>query len=1134
MFAFDGQSGILASVLPTSPNQVRIRRIEDDTERVVAVAGTATCVGLVRLEYPSTKTKVVVFVGLSDGVAAFDAVTPSPLAAVVCVSFASNFSSGSSAVTALTCSVDSLVATLADGSFAVLDLHALWLNAGANAALLNYLVFTRFPPAPQQSNTARVVPLSPVAKWLPALLDAQPPLNTPCDRIPLPDESLPLKFITIGSEPMLSVLVSNSDTLSPADEMSQQLGEITASVDKLATAVVGAMFSFTKSMFSTSPASPESPALSSLPTIPGGLPNPSNQVIEASSPLSLFLKLDDRGRTIIQAVPAPFWYSSSPSCSSLVALLDSWGRVLVFNSNQCEVLQVIKGARDAQMAWFYDVDTNSWFLILLLGRGVLELYRLCVHSTEDGNTLNQLTSSLSDSFKEESQSSPLHPSSAILKRTHAISVGLEWHLVQSCPMFGGGNDDANYLQGQVVMVSKLSGTIKPVRIPSDTGPVNSPHSGKATISPALSSPKQILHHVEAECQSATTESVPSVTDFILGLEDVRLQTASLFIAIHHLSIQSLTPLSSQLYILASKKLLFNIETVSNPSILQSTQPNITRPFCTALLDLWGVQTCYFIIAKLIESTRRSIETPSVPQLSIGVENSIKVLVDSFRPASKPNDTLIETIDYSSLHQLFVLAFEAKYVVSDGSSKKQVLRNVLKTRLDSYALKSAGDVLFLGVLLGTVEISEWKLIVFGAGGGCFKGLDLARLFVVALENVVKRKESFIYRGQDVVSVVYRIVEVILEEFAHDGLAVFNLLVDFCWKSDVILAGFLLGNILQIVTTAQSFASLNTIDLDPLLTKLKDCFFIHNHFPVSISTSITPFNLGKTEKTSIPRLIALLQTTNTSTSPETLTKICNHFGPSLQPTVSIYVVRQHADQWLSSPQRMASLHSCLNALKTVTHPVLRNAVIIFLFHHVISMKLRALIEMIDKNRKAPKEQACMHNLGGMGVEAVLAFLEICQEMLGERLLIVEEGLKGGREIWEDLVESLMQFTASSAVGGSTGGLSGLEAYADDAFGGILGRIKGPSENGMEISRGIVHNHVVMLRVLKCIFTNGLKMVRPSRLFASSVVFGRTLFATHGDGDGSDEGVKEDEFAQVVNERALFQAKVEDKMLARQIFQ
>ncbi|KAI9310252.1 hypothetical protein BDR26DRAFT_906852 [Obelidium mucronatum] len=476
MYAFDSVSGVLVSADPRAPTPHLLIRDADGRTRRVGLDSAAVCVSLVRLEHPAHAPALVVFAGLADGgLAAARAETPGGVA----VRVAETRGGG---VAALSAGGGALVATLGDGGFCALELRVLWLTLAAGGALAaDALLLTRYPAAPQLNNTRRVLALNSESKWLPALVDAQQPMNTPCDRVPRPDPVPALRFISIGSNPMMAVLVSSAGSQSPADEMVQQFEEITQSVDKLATAVVGAMFSFTKSIFnSSSPTSAEAPA-------------------DPSSPTGHF-------STIIQASPAPFSLANSPASSSLIALLDAWGRVLIFNSNQCEILQIIKGARDAQMAWFYDAkdDGGVWYLLLLLGRGVLEFYRVIGSSFGSVKTLEDISAG-----------------GAIVNRVHAVSVGTDWVLVQSCLIFNGGESvgGSSSQQGSVVMVSRTSGTIKHIRIPFETTPANSPlQPSKPT---EIFSAEAILTRCELECQNKPD----SVVDFILGLADIRLQAA---------------------------------------------------------------------------------------------------------------------------------------------------------------------------------------------------------------------------------------------------------------------------------------------------------------------------------------------------------------------------------------------------------------------------------------------------------------------------------------------------------------------------------------------------------------------------------------------------------------------------------
>ncbi|KAJ3058742.1 hypothetical protein HDU98_005183, partial [Podochytrium sp. JEL0797] len=396
-----------------------------------------------------------------------------------------------------------------DGAFSTTDLsHGVFDTNGH----LRILTWRSFSPAPQQANTECLLGLGPSGNdettWMPALLDAMPMLNTTVKHAPLPTTTLPLRFLALGSDPLLSLLVSDTSphpsSKDPDDLLASQIDEFTASVDKVATAVVGAMFSFTKTLFtSTTDPPPHHPASST--TSVGSYPAPPPT---SSHHLSLFLTLQDASRKITHAHPSPF---STPS--QLVALQDQWGRVLLFHVNQCEIVHVIKGARDAQVAWFYDEEgSQKWFLCLLIGRGVLEFYEVCLPRSDSQSTPlerssnpqtahTNLSTTRSDSMNPSNltppsqlpESNPTPPTppphipsteptttttpttSTLLKRVAAISVGTDYSLVQNCLHISTttANPASSPLshRGRVMMISKTTGASKHVTLPSPIDPL---------------------------------------------------------------------------------------------------------------------------------------------------------------------------------------------------------------------------------------------------------------------------------------------------------------------------------------------------------------------------------------------------------------------------------------------------------------------------------------------------------------------------------------------------------------------------------------------------------------------------------------------------------------------------------------
>ncbi|KAJ3286752.1 hypothetical protein HDU79_006254 [Rhizoclosmatium sp. JEL0117] len=989
-----------------------------------------------------------------------------------------------------------------------------------------------------------------------------PPLNSQTREIPLPAPPPSRRFLSIGSDPMLAVLFANNDS---SVRPQRVVEDLSASVDKLVTG----FFSFTKAIFTADDAA--APSSTSSPITPTAT-NSSNlpDIAPDFQQLSLFVKLEDKQRTLLHAAPSPF----SPT---LIALLDSWGRVLIFDVQFCETCHIIKGARDAQVAWIY--ENGFWFLVLLLGRGVLEFWLVVRSKPKD-------PSSVPSSPWTRTLYTLSADTSSVLKRVCAISVGTDWTLLQSSPSKDPSKPDLS----TAIIISKSTGAIKPVHLPppssssTSTTPATSPalqqsNSNPATATPQFITSRQILKHVlEESLRANTPESITTLTNFILSQPDIRVQAACLHLITPNLPLTATTTLASTLATSTTPPLLTSPptppDTPDNNTTTTTTtadeptfetkshllhNPYTTRPGLTARIDIWAFNTLYTVLQDLTQRDASSPRTSSGARTGV-----LRDVCDAVCVAGEERDNSAEEGDVKVLgetrHSEFVLSFEGRVVrcgCSNSSGARKRNGDVEGGNSVKLCLKEGwrsgggvvGRVLFSGLFGGVVGMEEWRRVV----GDRFRALDVVQVLVQVLEE---RKGW----GERVVDAVYGVLEMLLGEGGGgDSSDLVQWLLDYCWKSSVIPVGYVIVHILSLLSSAKH---LDLPHLDLLLTKSKDCFFLLRTIPSRLLTPpLSPALLGKTEKTSVPRFIALYQShiPPSHESSATLSKIYTHFGTSTKTTVPIYLCRQYADIWLTSPQDTTALHKCLTSLKSITHPILRNAVILFLFHHVMSMKLRALIEMIDKNRKAPKDQACMHNLGGMDVSAVRVFLEVCSEMLGEGCLVVEEGLVGAREICGDLVDALREVSGLvsgvasggdggisglheddvtvSAVGMGSWGVAGLDVYLDDAFAGILGRIKGPAENGLEISRELVRDHLVMIRVLLVIFQYDLKMVRPSRLFGSKVVFGRTLFGVSSSfvvgGAGGSGGMNEEEFAQVVNERALFAAKIENKELAQTVF-
>ncbi|KAI8611935.1 hypothetical protein BC830DRAFT_1139068 [Chytriomyces sp. MP71] len=626
-------------------------------------------------------------------------------------------------------------------------------------------------------------------------------------------------------------------------------------------------------------------------------------------------------------------------------------------------------------------------------------------------------------------------------------------------------------------------------------------------------PREVLMKVDADCRAITellgsggavSERVATLTKFITGLPDVRLQAAAIQLSLPSLPFHDCRLLISEVYMNATKSITFDLETTD--LALPTSALHLSRPYHTAVMDLWALQRIYVLIQGLYFAHPRMDGAAEVSPFVADLEEVWHAINTAMKRAEVADSAPTPEVGQewtSSDYAVVASTFEQRFI-------KGCAWVCLKKGVDSATLVRVGQVLFSVGVDGIGK--EWREALFG----CFRVYDLCILFVAAVEDSFLGNSSC---GDGLFDFVYGMIDTVVR--CKEGREGVEFLVGYCWDSGNLPAAYLMAHVLQCTCSNHNVV----IELEPLLLKLKDCWFLWQQFPSSILDRVTARNLNATERTSVPRLIALYQTMVAPKVPptqtaETLSKIYSHFGPSISDAVPMYTSRLHADAWLADPcAHVEDLLHCVGEVKRIRHPVLRNAVVVFMYHHWVNVKLRTLVDMIDKARKAPRDGACLHNLGGMDVTAVLVFLEQVGLLLAEDCLVVEDGLMGCREIWVDVVEALRVFS----------GVLDVEQYADDVFGAILSRLKVVGED-MELSRDAVKEHLILVKVLKAIFVNDVKMVRPSRLFSHQLMVGQTLWQRVG---GQDPGMTEDEFAEVVGERAQFQAKLPDKDIAKIIF-
>ncbi|KAJ3261914.1 hypothetical protein HDU77_000652 [Chytriomyces hyalinus] len=1060
-------------------------------------------------------------------------------------------------IISMSVSATSLTLLFGDGSFAFISINSLFQAMQASLTSIPFAIHSA--PLPHKRAQA-VLSLGPSHRWHPALINAHNSLNAPTDSIPHPPP-VSMRFASIGSDPPLTLLAaSDKSSHSPFEKTGPRVGALSAtggqdhsvvSVDKIASVVVEGLFSFTKSMFASSPAT--------SPTNPSSFDerSPSIHHAKAMPALSVFLKFEDFGmapslslspttpssksRKFISASVCPF--------REVLALLDSWGRVVLFDYAACEVLAIIKGVRDSQIAWMRaETEGNDprsksscWHLVLLLGRGVLEIYRW------DGyvGVGRRSRSSPSNETKSDRGWESSNTEN-VLTRVLARAVGTGWMLLQSC---GGvtlsetGQCAEDPGKGVVAMLHR---TTNQVRLVSGFLSASDAAKGENSLSNGGTSslrPRETLARVVAACQSLSLEdesfTADDLSNLILDLKDVRVQTAvALFtfsiaiqIALAYVPFSTARKLIQTVYESRTRDLPFNLEkqNMAVPREVDGQYPiQLSRPFHTALVDLWMLQR----VARLFEdvlhnSTDRVASSQVAPTYLSDIQTCIQdLLADERWVISGDSNSELPGTEFAR----FVTVVEARYT----SKHEGRLLICLKSGLDSQntAVQNAANLLFATLLTRDGD-DGLNTNAPQRNPFCdFQSLDICLLFVKAVET------AFGQRHVDVGCLLRNMERFIQLMLDSEDPEVNDFFMQCCWNSSHIPTAYALSHILY--QTMSSKASFRHIEMEPLLCKLKDCVFLQRHITsnLPILKTMSAKTLNASERTSIPRIIALFECSLTETIPTeqqriSLKTLYSHFGTTCSNVIPIYKTRIHADAWLANPsctQDESLLHRCVSSILQIRHPILRNATSIFLFHHVWSMKLRTLIDMVDRARKAPKSAACVHNLGpGMDVDVVLgAFLEVGMRLLTD-CLIVEEGVGSVEDMVGDVIE---------AVGGVAGGVVDVGVaggYADDVFGAILGRLRNAGGNGrgvdaegFELSTRLVKEHLRMFRVLKAIFTHDLKMVRPSRLFSGKVAFGKTLFESGG--DVRSEDVLEEE---VLKERALFQAKLSDPELAKSLF-
>ncbi|KAJ3332217.1 Rab3 GTPase-activating protein non-catalytic subunit, partial [Blyttiomyces sp. JEL0837] len=784
-----------------------------------------------------------------------------------------------------------------------------------------------------------------------------------------------MQYITFGKNSMVCVYV--------IDESSGQVSLAGMVATRLTSAVSSAMASLSKSFWGA--------ATSTISTEPSRSPSPSLQ----TSTLQPLLTVTDSSRSIVSVVPAPRAGTASSSRPTLAAGVDSLGRVLILDLEQNEVIRMLKGARHAQVGWIWVdrpmSDGQSGFTGKLLclcvysGRGILEVFsmkygdRLAVSNVGRGCKLIDMTDNLlagSLKAKVSEKEAPgycllINPSGAIVKVE--LTYG-EIPTQEHCRP-----------RDFLVQIRKMCDEIKGV-----------------------------------EQDALMGGPLERIREFLLAVKDQKLQAAALAVLPDHLPfVSSLT--SSLAEKCEGASLRTNL-----PDFSRHKMGLIYNPKQTAISDI--------LLRNHLLSIVKKLDTLKSKQVGSGAsewdDKLLTVVNEDFTFTSVSSPSHLQFGEEPEMetfrHSTFLSSFCVDMKRNDGGISFAGLRR----GISSEELLMVSTVLVGSASSGLIVLKIWRREVFEE-----VSLGITDWLRLLFHSVLIISDLECDMSTDVALRLARVSSIIFETIGKSKCVdVLETLFQFFESTSKITQAYFLASVAK-VTLANLNASTRA-RFDDILLRLKDCVFLYRRFSPMMRERITltASTIGASEKTSVPKLIATYhldralsgQPFDTQSNDEFM----QFFGRGLSTEMTIYLANELLHAWHYAPMRMDLLKSGVEMIEQFGHPTLRNAIICFIFEKYLGPKLHSVVDVIDKGRKAPKDQTSLR-MYGMDVAVTKEFIVCCLAVLGENVLILEPGYMSSVDMRTDVVEALRLPP-----------LQRFESYADDIFGQMIKMLVGLS--------------------------------------------------------------------------------------------
>ncbi|ORX48964.1 hypothetical protein BCR36DRAFT_328764 [Piromyces finnis] len=894
------------------------------------------------------------------------------------------------------------------------------------------------------------------------------------------------RFIAVGSKPIITYYAASEND------------ETESITSFMAKKVTSTMFSFAKSIWGSnhevSPTNNSSPQKSKRMSISSSndyspIQSSSNTLEQANAsatniPAILFLSTDqDRNannkiskmnsRRILSIIPSP--PSPTTGKSTLAALTDSYGRVILLDLETCTIIRMWKGMRDAQCGWIEseingddeDLTKNQEF------REKLASAQLLTESFENLNNSNVKSNTLKDALPASSSNSSLNTKSktrkrpvlflaiyiarGILeiyhmrhgKRVAQFQVGTNQHLITSIYGIFGSSEAIQNKASNIIsdlekpscyLISQTTGEINKIIIPASCVVSDSLKIFICTLTRKY----QLLD------ESKRTRDHPYIQDIKMLIKDINGVTPKLDI---FKCFSDKTPYLVQLDILEEIRKSSGIEEFVDPLIyIKEHQDEVNTVEFKAKCQLLFQESLLRKYQILIDWECNEEDNESSRELNAFIEDTKTHFPEFFESNETDESKEDDNSEKNAIcgPQAFLNSF--KYILSSQNEMKFILHS----NLSNQELVKLATSLYSPLLKYPKCGQSWLKDIYS-----FFKLSLAEwinLFILWYDTLTDNNASptFKYKINSLISIFS-----VIKYYCNSGNI--SSLLQFIKNSQkpglVLLLSFILR---QFTKDIQNEVVENCI------TRLIDIKFLESHIEKEIFNDIK-FHKNLIISTQIPRLIAKQQVyvfSHENANKNYSQQLMEKFNPN--PVLILqFTTIELIKEWNNSRDNIEFLQHIKFFVKSIKDQAQKNALIIYIWIRYLSLVLQSIHQIVDRSRKAPKDKILSRSLN-MDSNVIKKFLKECHTILSE--IVLEDSKLSIKFIIHQIINNKW------------------DDFDDPKLNEWI--ITCGEET---INKQFISDHLLLIKILQLIFEFDYKFVRPSRFFTLDTPLCGSIFMT-----------------------------------------